>query len=240
MSTRLLLCSRHTAPCDRGYLSDAELPVPRIIALATLKGGSGKTTLAAMLAMHWHQHRETPALIDADPQRNGTALLVGGSAAPLRDLTVKSGPDDSISALVARLSKHHCPVIIDTPDFRSRATIEAISASTLVLVPIRPAALEVKAALETRHLVDEMIAAKHLMARPTAIRFILTMTNPGSEIARQVRAELDRAGFNLLRTEFVHRAQGVAPTPTELVPTDIQRIAYELENLDLAGNGRAA
>ncbi len=214
------------------------MPVPRVIALATFKGGSGKTTLAAKLAMHWHQHRETPALIDADPERNGTVVL-GGSATPLRDLTVKCGPDDSVSALVARLSKHHCPVIIDTPDFRSRETIEAIGAATLVLVPIRPAALEVKAALETRHLVDEMIATKHLRARSTAIRFILTMTDPGSEIARQVRAELHRAGFNLLRTEFVHRAQGIDPMPIELVSTDIQRIAHELENLDLGGGDHA-
>lgn len=215
------------------------MPIPRVMTLATLKGGGGKSTLAAGLAAYWHHHRETPALLDAD--------LLGGStrfhdaSGLLGNLVVKPAPSDSVSDLVRRLAKHHRPVIIDTPDFRNSATTDAIAASDLVLVPIKPAALDVKAALETRHLVDEINATKERAGHPVAIRFILTMTVPGSDLARHVRAEIDRAGLTLLKAEFALRAgHGDLPL-SELARADqsgfamgdVARIARELENLKI-------
>ena len=38
-----------------------------VIALATSKGGAGKSTLARGLAAHWFALGRKPALIDADP-----------------------------------------------------------------------------------------------------------------------------------------------------------------------------
>lgn len=41
-----------------------------ILAIATLKGGSGKSTVASCLAVHWQLQGRRPILIDADPQRS--------------------------------------------------------------------------------------------------------------------------------------------------------------------------
>ena len=39
-----------------------------IITVATMKGGSGKSTVASCLAVHWHLKGRRPTIIDADPQ----------------------------------------------------------------------------------------------------------------------------------------------------------------------------
>ena len=41
-----------------------------IVTVATMKGGSGKSTVASCLAVYWHLRGRRPTLIDADPQRS--------------------------------------------------------------------------------------------------------------------------------------------------------------------------
>ncbi len=41
-----------------------------IITVATMKGGSGKSTVASCLAVHWHLQGRHCTIIDADPQRS--------------------------------------------------------------------------------------------------------------------------------------------------------------------------
>ncbi len=49
-----------------------------LVAIASMKGGVGKTTLAAMLAMHVSKSMEIPVtVVDMDPQRGATILLLG-------------------------------------------------------------------------------------------------------------------------------------------------------------------
>ena len=52
------------------------MSLPAIITLATLKDGKAKSHLAGSLALHWRQHQETPALIDATWQNRPRKLLV--------------------------------------------------------------------------------------------------------------------------------------------------------------------
>jgi len=49
--------------------------VSTIITVATMKGGSGKSTVASCLAVHWHLRGRHPTLVDADPQRLRQALV---------------------------------------------------------------------------------------------------------------------------------------------------------------------
>ena len=42
----------------------------QIITVATMKGGSGKSTIASCLAVHWHLCGRRSTIIDADPQRS--------------------------------------------------------------------------------------------------------------------------------------------------------------------------
>ena len=62
-----------------------------IITVATMKGGSGKSTVASCLAVHWHLRGRRPTLIDADPQRSIMRLVAReralGGVAVLEDAT---------------------------------------------------------------------------------------------------------------------------------------------------------
>ena len=109
-----------------------------VLAVATLKGGSGKSTVAGCLAVHWQQAGHHPALIDADPQRSLVRLqkrerALGG--VPVHE-TLESGGD--IAATVGRLAAQHSPVILDTAGFRAPSTLAALAAANLVLVPVKP------------------------------------------------------------------------------------------------------
>jgi Mrp family chromosome partitioning ATPase len=56
-------------------LGGKRLVTSSIITVATMKGGSGKSTVAACLAVHWHLAGRRPTIIDADPQRSIARLV---------------------------------------------------------------------------------------------------------------------------------------------------------------------
>ena len=62
-----------------------------IITVATMKGGSGKSTVASCLAVYWHLRGRRPTLIDADPQRSIMRLAAReralGGVAVIEDAT---------------------------------------------------------------------------------------------------------------------------------------------------------
>ena len=64
----------------------AEARKRKIIALATLKGGSGKSTIAACLAAYWLLDGCKVALFDTDPQ--GSLINWRQPDGPLEDLRI--------------------------------------------------------------------------------------------------------------------------------------------------------
>jgi chromosome partitioning protein len=218
---------------------DAHVPYPAVIVLATSKGGSGKSMIAACLAVHWHSRGGSPALVDADPQ--GSIVKWLGPTGPAGTLKVEADPTEKIRMLVSRLTEGHRPVIIDTPGFRSRATVAALASAELALIPVKPSPMDVRVALETQNIVVELNQTKERSNRPIVVRFILTMTTPGSVIAREIRAQMAEAGLPLLVTEIANRvgygeAALLGSTPTVSEPKgaaaqEIARLAQEIENL---------
>ncbi|MCX6071624.1 MAG: ParA family protein, partial [Chloroflexi bacterium] len=56
--------------------------VVMVLAVASMKGGVGKSTLSAMLARFIVEHRRKPVtVVDLDPQRGATILLLGAEYA---------------------------------------------------------------------------------------------------------------------------------------------------------------
>ena len=210
------------------------MSLPAIITLATLKDGKAKSNLAGSLALHWRHHQETPALIDVDddpaaPQSTG----------PLASLMVRANPAESIGALARRVGKRRRPVIIDTRGEPNRATMEALAASDLALVPVEPTASGVKFALQTWHLVREINATRERADRPITIRFVLMATQSALAITQHIRQELKHAGFKVLDTEIAHLPELSYIAPSNSLPhgslssqSDIAHVVQELERLD--------
>jgi chromosome partitioning protein len=225
------------------------MSLPKVIVLATGKGGAGKSTLARALAAHWLQNGNRPALIDADPQASIARLHDPGG--PMRAVPVVEAPEEAVvSGVIEELLPKHDVIIIDTAGFRNRTTVMALVAADLAVIPLKPAAEDAREAVEMLNLVHEIndtVERKQLKGGPLHACLVLTMTTRGTVIARQIRHELTAAKYPLLENEMVHRVaypeasiNGLAPSflePDGAAARDIARIAGEIARWD--GGGEA-
>jgi len=168
-----------------------------IITVATMKGGSGKSTLASCLAVHWHLRGRHPTLIDADPQRSIMRLVTRERA--LGGVAVVEDATEEASKAARRLAQNG-PVIIDTPGFRSRTTLDCLAVADFVLVPVKPSPFDVDRMLDTLTILTDRPDGR----RPV-FRCVLTQTTRDSVIARHIRKELAEAGVPVLDNEMGNR-----------------------------------
>ena len=123
----------------------------KTIAILSQKGGSGKTTLSAHLAVAAERRRLVVAVLDIDPQ---------ASAAEWKDS--RAGETPSITSIpasrllkaleVARSAEANL-VIIDTAPHSADAAVAAAEAADLVLIPCRPGILDLRAIGTTARIV---------------------------------------------------------------------------------------
>ncbi len=220
-----------------------------VIVLASGKGGVGKSTLVRSLAGYWLSLGQAPAVIDADPQASITSLH--DADGPMGGVVVVANPEmETIGATVAELRAAHSIVLVDTAGFRNQTTIAACVAADVVLIPLKPAAEDMREAVAMLNLVGELNATPERHGRPIVAALVLTMVTPGTVIARQVRKELEKAGYPLLDAEIAQRVafpelsmRGVAPSlvePDGAAARDIGRLAGELSQLWRNPNVKAA
>ena len=205
-----------------------------IITIATMKGGSGKSTLASCLAVHWHLSGRKAAIIDADPQRTLSRLAAREKALGGVHV-VEDATDDAFKTAQRLVGSHDC-VIIDTPGFRSQATIGCLAISDFVLVPVKPSPFDVDRMLDTLNVLINGVSGR----RPT-FRCLLTQTTRDSVIAKHIRSELAEAGFPVLDSEMTNRVVyaeaalwGATPSMIDKkgsAAREIARIADEVQRL---------
>src|SRR5688572_23685429 len=169
-----------------------------IITVATMKGGSGKSTVASCLAAHWHLEGRRPTIIDADPQRSIARLAARQRA--LGGVPVVEDATENVWKTARRIAAGSSPVIIDTPGFRSEATLACIAATDFLLVPVKPSPFDVDRMLDTLNVLINGVGSW----RPI-FRCLLTQTTRDSVIAKHIRSELAEAGFPLLESEMTNR-----------------------------------
>ena len=200
-----------------------------IITVATMKGGSGKSTIASCLAVHWHLQGRRPTIIDADPQRSIARLATRERA--LGGVSVMEDTTEDAWKTARRLSAAGAPVIIDTPGFRSVTTLACIAITDFLLVPVKPSPFDVDRMLDT---LDVLLKVE----RPV-FRCLLTQTTRDSVIARHVRSELTEVGLPLLRSEMMNRVAypeaalwGATPSLIDRAGPAARDIAAIVEEID--------
>jgi chromosome partitioning protein len=129
-----------------------------VITIAQQKGGAGKTTLAAHLAIAWAGQGRNVALVDIDPQ---------GSLAAWHALRTerlgdgKTGLDFAAitgwrtAAEVERRARDHDIVVIDSPPHAETEAKLAIRAAHLVVMPVQPSPMDVWATQPTLDLASQ-------------------------------------------------------------------------------------
>ena len=169
-----------------------------IITVATMKGGSGKSTLASCLAVHWQLHGRRSTIIDADPQCTIARLAAREKA--LGGVPVVEDATDDAFKTAQRLVGSYDAVVIDTPGFRSQATLACLGVTDFVLVPVKPSPFDVDRMLDTLNVLINGVSGRRPM-----FRCVLTQTTRDSVIAKHIRSELVEAGFPVLDSEMTNR-----------------------------------
>jgi len=206
----------------------------QIITVATMKGGSGKSTLASCLAVHWHLGGRRPTIIDADPQRSIARLASRERA--LGGVTVVEDASENAWKTAQDLAAAGRPIIIDTPGFRSPATLACIAAADFLLVPVKASPLDIDRMLDT---LNSLITGAG--GQRPSFRCVLTQTTRDSVIAKHIRSELIEAGYPVLNSEMVNRVAyaeaalwGATPSLIEsagAAARDIAAIADEVDSI---------
>jgi len=203
-----------------------------IITVATMKGGSGKSTVASCLAVHWQRAGRRPTIIDADPQRSIARLAARERA--LGGVPVVEDTSEYAWKTARRLTEQGSPVIIDTPGFRSVTTLACVATTDFVLVPVKPSPFDVDRMLDTLDILLNGVNGQ----RPV-FRCVLTQTTRDSVIAKHIRSELAEAGLPVLESEMTNRViypesalWGATPTLIESAGAAAREIAAIADEVD--------
>ena len=115
----------------------------KVLTLAQQKGGAGKTTLVAQLAVAFAMRGKSVALVDIDPQGSLTRWFRtredAGLAAGMTHAAVTGW---RTQAAVEKLASGHDLVLIDSAPHAEIEAKIAVRAADLVLVPVQPSPMD--------------------------------------------------------------------------------------------------
>jgi chromosome partitioning protein len=198
-----------------------------IVMLGSQKGGVGKTTIAVHLACAWAR-RHRVLLVDADSQQAAAAWLVEPGPLEVASYTQDAG----LAAFLEAQAPHYDAVVVDTPPGLGALLREGLRAAGLLLVPLQPSPVDVRAVRLTLEL------AQVLRGPRLDVRLVLSRVVTGSILGRTVREALAPYGVPVARTVLTQRmvVQMAAAmgrpvgdyAPDSLAALEFQQLAREI------------
>jgi chromosome partitioning protein len=169
-----------------------------VIAVAQQKGGAGKTTLAAQLAVAWAESGARVALLDIDPQASlahwverrkaGRGADIGFDFAALPGWRSRQWIEEQARAADI--------VLVDNPPHAETEARIAVRAAALVLVPVQPSPLDLWATAATVRMAED---------ERRRLRAVLNRVPPRSALTERIAADLAREGVTLAQTRIGNR-----------------------------------
>ena len=157
----------------------------KTITIAQQKGGAGKTTIAAHLAVALSQRGKRVAIIDIDPQGSLSAwyaLREERFGEGYTGISFVSASGWRVNSEITRLKRDHDAIIIDSPPHTETDAKTAIRAGDLVIIPVQPSPTDLWA---TKATVD--LAAKENI--PAYV--LLNRVAPNSKLAVTIASQLE-------------------------------------------------
>lgn len=205
-----------------------------VITVAQQKGGSGKTTIAANLAVAFLRQGGAVALLDTDPQGSLGRWFMARRESGSDDLGFSTASAWGVSYECDKLRKSFDFVIVDTPPKVDADLRPSLRESDLVIVPVAASQVDVWA---TESVLD-------LARRENReARVVLNRAKRGTRVMDEVGKSLDSLevprfdtviGNRVAYAETLGRGRGVLEQPRGAWTAEIESLAAEVRAI-LAG-----
>lgn len=200
----------------------------KIITIAQQKGGSGKTTIAAHLAVAYSHKNKNVAIIDIDPQQTLTTwynIRQKNFSQSLNKLYFVRNSGLRIANEINRLQNQHDIIIIDSQPHADTEAKSAIRESHLVVIPIQPSPADIWAAKATILLAEK---------ENKNIAILLNRMNINSKLAKKITEQvpylLDSSLGNRVAFAscFIEGKTVIESDPSSLAALEVNNLIKEL------------
>ncbi|MBS7812759.1 ParA family partition ATPase [Roseococcus pinisoli] len=167
-----------------------------IIAVAQQKGGAGKSTLAANLAVALGFPGKKVVLLDSDPQQS-LVRWYGLRAEGTAPLEFEASSGWRLSSAIDRHRRSADFVVLDTPPHADTDARIAVRAADIVLIPLQPSLPDLWAAEATIKLAED---------EKKPYRIVLNRMPPTGRLRDVVTAELARRKAPVMKETLGNRS----------------------------------
>jgi chromosome partitioning protein len=199
-----------------------------VVAIASAKGGVGKSTLAILLGAEFALDGYKVAVLDADLNQHTAAF---GLKCTLPGFRVVSdiGEKEILKAL-REAEDQNDVVLVDLHGGSSTLALKAMQRSHFVVVPMRPSLPDARDAMKTVAQIDD---AQELARTPIPRALVWTLFRSGfeSRVSRHVRKTLEGEGIPILKSALMERAAFQAIHLTGKVPRQSEPKGAAAENV---------
>ena len=164
-----------------------------LILLTNTKGGVGKSTLAAHLAVYLFDVGARVALLDADEQRSSSQWLT--EAEPAIQTRVATKPDEIVEA-VRDLSEATTYVVADAPGRIESESRTLMLLADLAVFPITPSLLDLRSVAQAVEILHEARTIND--GKPDAL-LLLNRVRKRDRISRELREAAPALGFSVCK-----------------------------------------
>jgi chromosome partitioning protein len=211
----------------------------KVITIAQQKGGAGKTTVAAHLAVAWSQRGKRVAIIDIDPQGSLTQwhkLREERFGEGYTGLTFAALSGWRVGSEVARLRRNHDIIIIDSPPHTETEARTAIRNADFILVPMQPSPTDLWATKATLDLAKaENIPVRVVLNRvPSSSKLAQTITAGLTDLAKSTLGGRVLFASALMEGRCATEVAPVSPAALEvkLLAEEISRILKSMDKTE--------
>ena len=204
----------------------------KIITVAQQKGGAGKTTLTAHLAVAFKDAGKSVALVDIDPQQSLSNWF------RLRQELYDDAEDGMVMSRtegwrsrseVDKLARGFDIVMVDTPPHAETETRVAVRGAHIAVVPCQPSPMDVWASLPVLDLAKK---------EGTPALLVLNRVPPRANLTDQLMGEIKGLGASIARARLGNRilfasalaeGRGAAEAkPLSIATQEMKRLAKEI------------